>query len=193
MADVIQQHSLRNQFLIAMPHMEDPNFAHTVTYICEHSEEGAMGIVINLISNLSMSDIFDELKIASAGTPPTILEQPIMQGGPVQPERGFILHSKTEQQWLASTPITDSLSLTCSPDILEAIAAGEGPEHWQVALGYAGWGAGQLEQEIAENTWLNCPASEHILFNTPVEQRANAAAAVLGIDLNLISSQAGHA
>ncbi|MBU2884436.1 YqgE/AlgH family protein [Gilvimarinus agarilyticus] len=183
--------SLRNQFLIAMPGMEDPNFIHSVTYICEHSDDGAMGLVINLPMDITLAEIYQQLGLSCDDTS---AQSTALAGGPVGAERGFVLHPNLEQQrWQSTTSISPQIALTASKDILESMSRGEGPEHYIVALGYAGWEQGQLEQEIAENAWLTVPADDQILFHTPAEQRWSAAARDLGIDLNLISNSVGHA
>lgn len=185
----LTQGSLRNHFLVAMPSLEDPMFAHTITYICDHNEDGAMGLVINHELELRLGDIFDQLEIDDTQG---LRRTAVMCGGPVQMERGFVLHPPS-QQWQSTLQVSEDVSLTASKDIIQALASGEGPKQSLVALGYAGWGAGQLEAELAANAWLTLPADSQIIFNTPVEQRWQAAAAELGIDLNLISSTAGHA
>jgi len=182
--------NLSNHFLIAMPTLQDANFYRTVAYICEHDDEGAMGIIINRPLDLELADILEQMEISP--DTPNAIHQPIFSGGPVQPERGFVLHP-TGQSWDATNQVTSDISITTSKDILHAIAAGTGPEHSLVALGYAGWGAGQLEQELSENAWLSGPADAEIIFSHPPEQRWKAAAQLLGVDLNLISAQAGHA
>lgn len=182
-------HGFRGQFLIAMPSLRDPVFAQTITYVCEHTPAGAMGIIINHPLNLKLSELFHQLGLREDGK---LSETAVLSGGPVQFERGFVLHT-SEQQWETTLEITPEISLTASRDIIEAIAEDRGPEKALVALGYAGWGAGQLEAEIAANSWLTVPADNHIIFDTPVEQRWAAASRHLGIDLNLISSVAGHA
>jgi putative transcriptional regulator len=182
--------SLSNHFLIAMPSLEDPNFHHTTTYICEHDEDGALGIVINRPLNMKLGEILQHMDIKTSSE--EIFSQPVYMGGPVQNDRGFVLH-EPPGDWEATLRVTDSIGVTSSSDILAAIAAGEGPERVLVTLGYAGWGAGQLEQEIAANAWLSGPASTEIVFNTPCEQRWLAAAALIGVDLNLLSGEMGHA
>lgn len=182
--------SLNNHFLIAMPHLGDPNFFHTVTYLCEHSDAGAMGLVVNRPLDITLGDIFDQMSIDVDGDDFTHI--PVFMGGPVEQERGFVLHQPVGN-WEASQAVTEQIAITSSRDILEAIARRQGPDQYIIALGYAGWGDGQLEQELADNAWLNGPAQSDILFATPVEQRWEAAAALLGIDLNLISNQPGHA
>jgi putative transcriptional regulator len=181
---------LTNQFLIAMPSMADQNFSHTITYICEHNDEGAMGIVVNRPMELHLNDILHQLDIADAAS--VLGEEVIYIGGPVQPERGFVLHSG-DKSWDSTLRITPQISVTTSRDILESIAAGEGPEQRLIALGYAGWAGGQLEQEISANSWLSGPADTQILFHMPPEKRWRAAAQLLGVDLDLLSSDVGHA
>lgn len=183
--------SLTNHFLIAMPTLQDPNFAQTVTYLCEHNEEGALGIVINKPQEILLGDILSHIGLETHDN--DIAHRPIFAGGPVQPERGFVLHPGVKRDWESTLSITERISLTTSLDILTSISQGEGPSPALIALGYAGWGAGQLEQELAENSWLSGPADETVLFNTPTERRLEAAAALLGVDLTLISSQTGHA
>ena len=182
--------NLTNQFLIAMPGLRDPNFARTVTYICEHSDKGAMGIVVNRPLELSVADVMSHMQIAD--TPPEIGKQAVYLGGPVDSERGFVLHSGGPS-WSSTLRITDAICVTTSRDILEAMARGEGPERTLVALGYAGWAGGQLEHELQDNAWLSGPADTRIIFDRPAEERWVAAARLLGIDLNLISTEAGHA
>jgi putative transcriptional regulator len=182
--------SLSNHFLIAMPALDDPNFHHTTTYICEHDEDGALGVVINRPLNMKLIEIFKHMDIKPGSD--EVSSWPVYMGGPVQSDRGFVLHEPSGD-WEATLKVTDKIGITSSRDILQAIAAGEGPEKAIVTLGYAGWGAGQLEQELAANTWLSGPASAKIVFDTPSEERWMAAAALLGVDLNLLSSDMGHA
>lgn len=181
---------LKHHFLIAMPHMADPNFAHTVIYLIEHNDQGAMGLVINRPNGLNLADVLEQLRPDSE---PSVLCQslPIFSGGPVQTDRGFVLHP-SGPQFQATLDLGD-LGLSTSQDVLFAISQGEGPARHLIALGYAGWGAGQLEEELADNVWLTCPADQAILFETPYDQRLGAAAALLGINLNLLTAQAGHA
>ena len=181
---------LRDHFLLAMPCLTEGIFSQSITYICEHGESGAMGIVINRPLDLSVGEIFEHLQI-SAGH--DFSSEPVMAGGPVQMDHGFVLHRYCDKGWEASLNVTADITLTSSRDILRAIAIGEGPPEHLIALGYAGWGAGQLEQELADNSWLTLPGSSDVIFSTPSEQRLGAAAAKLGIDMNLISGQAGHA
>ncbi len=181
---------LSNHFLIAMPAMSDPNFAHTVTLICQHNAEGALGIVINRTVDLTVGDVLKQMEIPSMQSRHT--PQPVHYGGPVQIDRGFILHQDLGD-WDSTLEINDHIGLTTSRDILEAMARNEGPNRSLVALGYAGWGSGQLEKEITENAWLSGPADYDVIFDTPLEQRWMAAAQVLGVDMSLMSSEAGHA
>lgn len=181
---------LRDHFLLAMPSLDQGIFAHSITYICEHGESGAMGIVINQPLDLSVAEIFEHLQISARRD---FSGMPVLAGGPVQIDHGFVLHRKSQRSWEASLRVTPEITLTTSRDILRAIAEDEGPKDHLIALGYAGWAAGQLEQELAENSWLTMPADSEIIFSTPTEQRLAAAAARLGIDMNLISGEAGHA
>ena len=182
--------NLTNHFLIAMPGLADPNFYHTVTYMCDHNEEGAMGIVINRPLEMDLAELLSYLGVTDY--PSEIGQVPIYQGGPVQTERGFVLHNPTGE-WDATTHVSDQIDLTMSQDIIEAIAQGRGPEQYLISLGYAGWGKGQLENELVENAWLNGPAQSDIIFEQPVEQRWNASARLLGVDISQISHDVGHA
>ena len=182
--------SLANQFLIAMPAMQDPNFSQTVTLICQHNAEGALGIVINRTVNFTVGDVLDQMQIPKDEF--AAPHAPVHYGGPVQTERGFILHEDIGS-WDSTLPVTTDIGLTTSRDILEAMAQNQGPRRSLVALGYAGWGSGQLEREIQENAWLSGPANANLIFTTPVDQRWEQAASLLGVDLSLLSSEAGHA
>lgn len=185
---------LKNHFLLAMPGLDAGMFRGSITYICEHGEAGAMGIVINQPLDLSLAEIFEHLDIDTGRRQQTHFEHsPVLAGGPVQIDHGFVLHPNGEQDWDSSLHVTQDIQLTTSQDVLKAIACGDGPDDFAIALGYAGWSAGQLEGEIASNSWLTLPASAKILFDTPVERRVAAAAATLGIDMNLLTAQAGHA
>jgi len=181
---------LTGHLLIAMPSMMDPNFHQTVTYVCEHNEHGALGLVINRPLDIDLGEVFQQLSLAK--TCDEIAKTPILRGGPVELERGFVIHESTDK-WESTAAVKDSIQVTTSQDILSAMAAGDGPKRAVVVLGYAGWGAGQLEYEITENAWLNTPASTQIVFETPFDQRWQEAAGLLGIDLATISTQAGHA
>lgn len=182
--------SLTNHFLIAMPALADPNFSQTVTYICEHNEDGALGIVINRPSDLSLDDLFRHMGVEPKTA--DLNAQPVYMGGPVQRERGFVLHEPAGD-WNATLRIAGELAITTSRDVLEALAQGDGPERYLVALGYAGWARGQLEQEMADNAWLSGPADPAVIFERDHQERWRAAAAVLGVDLTLLSSDTGHA
>jgi putative transcriptional regulator len=171
--------TLANQLLIAMPGMADPNFSSTVTLICEHNDEGALGIVINRPLHVENAD--------SAA-----LDHPVLMGGPVGPERGFVLHD-TSHQYENSLAVSSEICLTLSRDVIDAMASGRGPQKSLVALGYAGWEAGQLEAEMLANSWLNVPATAEIVFDMPFADRWAAAARALGVDLTLLSPEAGHA
>lgn len=188
---IIEPTNLTNHFLIAMPSLLDPNFFRTVTYICMHNEDGAMGIVINRpLVNIELGHVLKHMDIQADDF--QALKLPIFEGGPVQRERGFVIHEPAGQ-WDAMLTMSDELGITTSRDILSSIACGRGPQNVLIALGYAGWAAGQLEQEMAANAWLNAPADTQILFSIAPEKRWQAAASRLGIDLTLLSSEAGHA
>jgi putative transcriptional regulator len=181
---------LTNQFLVAMPTMADANFAQTVTFIWEHNHEGALGIIINRPLQMRLAEVFDQLKMPMS--PSVSGVERVLQGGPVQTDRGFVVHH-VGGDWEHSRKVSSRIQVTTSPDILNAMAQGTGPATAIVALGYAGWGAGQLEAELALNAWLTVPCDERILFDTPFEQRWQAAGRLLGIDVATISPQAGHA
>lgn len=181
---------LTNHFLIAMPAMQEGFFAGTLTYICEHDENGALGLVVNRPISLTMAEMFDQINIPL--NQPALEKVPVHVGGPVQVERGFVLHD-TVQDWQSTLRINARLALTTSRDILEAMAEGKGPENFLVTLGYSGWEQGQLEHEINENTWLTVPATEHILFGLPAEERLAAAMGLLGVNYSMLVEDAGHA
>ena len=181
---------LIGHFIIAMPGLMDENFNQAVTYICEHDENGTFGIIINRESEITLDDVMQQMKIPYH--PDQSSNACVYTGGPVQANRGFILH-RPAGNWDSSLIVNDSVALTTSRDILEAIADNRGPDDNIIALGYAGWGPGQLEQEMAANTWLSCPAEEQIIFDTPIEERWQAAAKLIGVDLNLMSNDTGHA
>ena len=183
--------SFRNQLLIAMPNLQDPNFFHSVTFVCQHNSEGALGLVINHPTPMVLGDILEQMDIAVEDE--KIAEIPIFAGGPVQQERGFVLHHTSEKLWESTIPVSDTLSLTTSRDILTAIAQGKGPEKFLIALGYAGWGEEQLETEMKQNAWLSTGYDESVVFDTPIKQRWNVAAHKMGLDINLLSTQVGHA
>lgn len=181
--------SLRDNLLIAMPGLDDGLFGGSVTYLCEHDGEGALGIVINKPTDITFADLFDDEAVSFVSGCEDI---PILAGGPVNHNHGFILHDG-DHTWDSSLKLPNGLYLTSSRDIIFAIARGEGPANFLITLGYAGWGPGQLEEEIVDNAWLNAPSSRQIIFDVPFEKRAAEATAQLGIDYHLISHQAGHA
>jgi putative transcriptional regulator len=187
---------LANQFLVAMPGMVDPNFAGTVIYLFEHTERGAMGLVVNRPTELDLGTLFDKIELKLEIAP--LLEQPVYFGGPVQVERGFVLHeSNPSPAYSSSLIIPGGLTMTTSKDVLEAVASGTGPSKFLMTLGYAGWSAGQLEEEITLNGWINVPLSQQqmaeIIFDTPYSQRYEKAMSHLGFDISHLSGEAGHA
>jgi len=182
--------TLTNQLLIAMPGMADPNFSTTVTLICEHNDDGALGIIINRPLTLRLSGLFEQLSVDNAD--PGAAADPVLSGGPVGTERGFVLHGPG-RSYDNTLPVSDDIQLTLSRDVIDAMASGEGPDKSLVALGYAGWEPGQLEYEMLANSWLNVPATPELVFDTPYAERWNSAARTLGIDIAQMSSDAGHA
>jgi putative transcriptional regulator len=187
---------LANQFLIAMPGMVDENFAGSVIYLFEHTEKGAMGLVVNRPTEVDLATLFDKIELKLEIAP--LLQQPVYFGGPVQIERGFVLHEPNpECAYSSSLVVPEGLTMTTSKDVLEAVANGQGPKHFQMTLGYSGWGAGQLEEEIALNGWINVPLSREemaeIIFNTPSSQRYERTMSHLGFDPSHLSGEAGHA
>lgn len=181
---------LERQLLIAMPGMEDPNFSRGVTLLCQHNDEGALGITINRPSEFTLQELLVQVGLkASDGR---LASLPVFDGGPVHRERGFVLHSP-DRQYESSMAVGQDIMITTSRDILQDIAAGTGPERFLVALGYAGWGAGQLEDEMRENAWLNVMADPEVLFDLPVDQRWAGAVARLGIDVGRLQPSGGHA
>nr|WP_199900247.1 YqgE/AlgH family protein [Herbaspirillum sp. B39] len=189
---------LTNHFLIAMPSMLDPIFGGTVVYLCEHNHNGALGVVINKPTDMTMDVLFDRINLKLEIRPdtpdamPELYRRPVMFGGPVQVERGFVLHS-TSEKYSSTLQVTDEVALTTSKDVLEAVAHGDGPERVLVTLGCSGWSPGQLEGEIGRNGWLTVKADPAIIFELPVEQRFTAALALLGIDPVMLSGDAGRA
>lgn len=182
--------SMCNHLLIAMPGMADPNFSTTVTLICEHGDEGALGIVINKPLLLKLGDVFKQLDLTDVDS--AAAAKAVLDGGPVGAERGFVLHDSSHS-YENSIKVSDGINLTFSRDVLDLMAAGNGPEKSLVALGYAGWGAGQLEDEMLANSWLSVAATPDIVFEQPFDQRWAAAARTLGIDITQIAPGAGHA
>jgi putative transcriptional regulator len=189
-AQTVAPMDLKHQFLIAMPAMVDPNFAGAVVYICDHTDKGALGLVINRPTELTLQTLFDRIDLKLEIAP--LATNPVYFGGPVQTERGFVLHHPPGA-YSSSLPITPDISLTTSKDVLEAVADGSGPDKMLVTLGYSGWGAGQLEGEILQNAWLTVGAEPQIIFDTPADERYNAALKLLGFDTSQLSGQAGHA
>ncbi|WIG57246.1 MAG: UPF0301 protein YqgE [Rhodanobacteraceae bacterium] len=183
--------SLAGHFLIAMPGMGDPNFARGITFICQHDEDGAMGLVVNRLSDYKLGDVLQQMHMPCERA--DVVATPVLTGGPVQPERGFVLHASGEREWESSYRVNDTLAVTTSRDILAAMADGDGPQRALVTLGYAGWGAGQLEQELRENAWLTVRADHRILFETPLDDRWNAAIALVGINPANLTSYSGRA
>lgn len=183
--------NLTNQFLIAMPGMADPNFAGSVIYLCEHSPRGALGLVINKPTDITFKSLFEKVDLTLDRD--DLNERPVMFGGPVQTERGFVLHESVNNAYTSSLSIPGGLEMTTSRDILEAVASGAGPRKITVMLGYSGWSAGQLEDELGRNGWLTVAADPIVIFDTPVEQRFDKALSLLGIDPRFLSMDAGHA
>ena len=184
---------LAGQLLIAMPTMNDPNFYHAVMYLCEHSAEGAMGIVINQPLEVTIRDLLKHLKIElDEEDHQHDLEKPVLAGGPIARERGFVLHYPAST-WESTLVVNGEYSITTSRDILIAMLENRAPEKSFIAMGYAGWDAGQLEEELMQNLWLTTPASPEILFDTPYAQRWRAAAKSIGVDFDKVSGDTGHA
>jgi putative transcriptional regulator len=182
---------LQGKLLIAMPGMADPRFERSVVFMCVHSESGAMGIIVNKpFAGLGFGELMKRLEIDVSQRN---LANPVLFGGPVETEKGFVLHSGDYASQDATLSVTDAVSLTTSRDVLCAIGGGNGPENWLFALGYAGWGAGQIEEEIAHNGWVHCDADRHLLFEVEHELRWRSALAKLGIDLSGLSAEAGRA
>ena len=182
---------LTNQLLVAMPALADPNFSHSVTLVCEHSERGALGIVVNRPLEMKMGEVLEQLALVSED--PRLLAMPVLGGGPVQKDRGFVLHRPGPEPFESTMPVSDTLHVTTSRDVLASMARGDGPAQAVIALGYAGWEAGQLEEEVLQNAWLTVPCDDALIFELPYEQRWHAAARLLGVELSRISSQAGRA
>nr|WP_199048609.1 YqgE/AlgH family protein [Dyella sp. ASV24] len=185
-----QPSSLAGQFLIAMPSLAEPPFSRGVAFICQHDEDGAVGLLVNQLSEYRLGDVLAQMKLECSDL--ELADAPVLIGGPVQQERGFVLH-REPGHWESSYRINDEWSVTTSRDILIAMAHGEGPRLAVMALGYAGWSAGQLEQELKDNTWLTVEASERVVFHTPLEERWSAAAGLVGVDPLQLPGYAGHA
>lgn len=182
--------SLTNQLLIAMPSLVDPNFAQTVTLICEHTDKGALGIVLNKPLPMKLSEVLSQMKLEPITD--EIGSQPVLRGGPVHTDRGFVLH-RPGGDWDSTHKVSDLIQVTTSRDVLAAMARGDGPSDAFIALGYAGWDSGQLEKEILENAWLSMPANDQLVFALPFDQRWQASWQLLGVDIDKVSLVAGHA
>ncbi len=186
---MVDDFDLKHNFLLAMPNQVGSYFGDTITYICDHGPDGAMGLMINRPSEITLFELLSQLGLDSSHE---LVEVPVLDGGPVSTDHGFVLHTRDEK-FSGSTDLGNNLMLSTARETLEAIAAGHGPEQYLVTLGYAGWGGGQLEAELAENAWLSCPADPAVLFDVPYDQRVSQAAASLGIDFSLMSARAGYA
>ena len=199
MSAAISTTNLTHHFLIAMPSLEDAAFARSVVYICEHSPHGALGLIINKPTNILLPGLFERIELNFGR--PDLRETPVFLGGPVQTERGFVLHDPmrgadeaSEESGYASTlRIPGGLDMTTSKDVLEALSSGVGPHRLLVTLGYAAWGEGQLESELAENSWLTVAADTRLIFDTPVAERYDGALGLLGLEAWRLAPQAGHA
>lgn len=192
---VLENINLTGHFLIAMPAMTDPFFSKSVTFICTHNQDGAMGMVINRPTDITFSALFEKINLPLENS--TLANHPVLYGGPVQPERGFVLHEHSGV-WDSTVAITENIALTTSKDILESVATGAGPANMLLSLGYAGWTAGQLENEMLQNAWLSVQAKDSqtlhkILYETHYEDKLSATLALLGVDLSMLSDMAGHA
>ena len=181
---------LTHHFLIAMPNMADPYFAKSLTYICEHNDQGALGLVVNRPIDMTLQALFERLQLSLHGK--EYADAPVYFGGPVQTDRGFVLHTPAGS-WQSTLRVANHIGLTTSKDILEAVGRGEGPGQMLVTLGYAGWSPGQLEHELAQNAWLTVEARDGIIFDTPAEERLPAAMELLGLDFARLQDAAGHA
>jgi len=191
--------NLTNHFLIAMPGLEDELFGKSVVYVCEHSPRGALGLVINKPAAMQMPTLFEKVDLPLKRE--DLQARPVFQGGPVQTERGFVLHepiyigadNKSESLYASTMAIPGGLEMTTSKDVLEALSSGAGPQKVLITLGYSSWGEGQLESELSENSWLTVDASRDVIFDTPVEERYERALGLLGLQSWMISNQVGHA
>jgi len=192
--------NLTNHFLIAMPGLQDMEFARSVVYLCEHSERGALGLIINKPTDINLQKLFDKVEMSLGRA--DLVQQPVMQGGPVQTERGFVLHdplvwgedgTEKEAVYASTLAIPGGLEMTTSKDVLEALAEGAGPRRLLITLGYSAWGEGQLESEIADNAWLTVDADQTVIFDTPIHERYDRALALLGVQAWMLSPEAGHA
>ena len=182
--------SMQDHFLVALPSLGEGIFAHSLIYLCEHDKNGAMGLIVNHPLDMEVEEILEQLDFDELTNQQ---HQPVFSGGPVHTDRGFVLHRRDQKHWDASIDVSPKLALTTSLDILDAIARGNGPTDTLIALGYAGWAPGQLEEELADNAWLSLPADDKVIFDTPAEQRVDAALAKLGINFAQLGSDSGHA
>jgi len=182
--------SLTNHLLIAMPQLNDPNFSQTVALICEHTDKGALGIVLNKPLPMKLSDVLSQMKLEPSSD--SIGEQPVLRGGPVHTDRGFVLH-RPGGEWDHTHKVSDAIQVTTSRDVLAAMARGEGPSDAFIALGYAGWDSGQLERELKENAWVSMPVDARVVFDLPFEERWAGAWRLMGVDVGRLSPEAGHA
>ncbi|WP_447927569.1 YqgE/AlgH family protein [Vreelandella sp. EE27] len=183
--------SLKHHFLMAMPHLDDANFAGSLIYLCDHDHNGCMGVILNSPMDITLDTLFEQLSLGGDDSPHR--NAPVYYGGPMHKDRGFILHVGDSQAWDSSVQVDDNIALTTSMDILKALADGEGPEQFLVCLGCSGWEVGQLEEELKENSWLTVEGDGGVIFETPPAERLAAAAGILGVDLNLMTRDAGHA
>lgn len=190
MSAVPTPQTLAGHFLIAMPSLAEPPFSRSVAFLCQHDEDGAVGLLVNQLSEYRFGDVLAQMKLECQDS--ELADAPVLIGGPVQQERGFVLH-REHGHWESSFRVNDVWSITTSRDILIAMAAGEGPRHALLALGYSGWSAGQLEQELKDNSWLTVEASDRVIFDTPLEERWSAAAGLIGLDPLQLPGYAGHA
>jgi putative transcriptional regulator len=186
----VQNVNLTHHFLIAMPAMEDPDFTRSLVYVAEHNDEGALGVVINRPIDLTVEGLFERVDIPFEVK--ALADDPIYFGGPVQTDRGFVLH-RPIGEWQSSLKVNDNIALTSSKDILQALGSSGDPAEVLITLGYSGWGAGQLEEELAQNAWLTVPADAQIIFSLPPDERLTAAMQLLGVDFTNLSDVAGHA
>lgn len=189
MSDPDDSSYFSNQFLVAMPGLDDENFNHSVTLLCEHSEKGALGLIINRPMSLKLKEMLDQMELPRDAIGD---DRIVFWGGPVNQERGFVVHDGGKE-YDSTMPVGGGLYITTSRDILKAIGEGEGPPHYFVALGYASWGGGQLESEILQNSWLNTPVDQRILFSAPIAERWKLATRLLGVDVTQLGGAAGHA
>lgn len=184
---------MRDHFLLAMPQLEDENFSDSLVYLCDHDSKGLLGVIVNRPLALTLTQLFDQLNIDDRYADPSVRQQNVLYGGPVHHDRGFVLHRGKATDWSSSLQVTDDVALTTSLDILSAIADGKGPKHFLICLGCAGWEEQQWVNEVKANRWLTLPGCDTVLFNTDIDERREAAAATLGMDLTRLSQQMGHA